>query len=80
MKKQILMLVLGIVIGAVVTAGGFLIFGKNNNKQMDKMGRDGEPPMSMDGNFIDDGGMKGRHNDENEIPQDNVTNSEDSNV
>jgi len=33
MKDKIIMLILGILIGAVVTAAGFLIFGKNNSTQ-----------------------------------------------
>lgn len=32
MKDKILMLIIGILIGAVITAGGFLLFGKNGNK------------------------------------------------
>lgn len=34
MKEKIMYLILGILIGAVITAGCFLIFSKNNNQEM----------------------------------------------
>lgn len=46
MKDKIVFLVLGILIGAVITAGCFLLFSKNKGPE----GRmNGEPP---DGNFM----------------------------
>lgn len=56
MKDKILYLILGILIGAVITAGCFLIFSKNARSEMR-----GERPdfsdrrdmkMSEDGNFV----------------------------
>lgn len=53
MKDKILYLILGILIGAIITAGCFLIFGKSNDKSTDFDGRrdfknmeefDGEKP------------------------------------
>ena len=49
MKEKIITLVLGILIGAVLTAGSFLIFG-NNSK--DNMPDRGNMQMQKDGNFI----------------------------
>lgn len=49
MKEKIITLVLGILIGAILTAGGFLIFG--NNARDDKPDR-GNMQMQKDGNFI----------------------------
>lgn len=65
MKDKILFLIIGILIGAIITAGGFLTFGNNSKGQ----GRDkgGEPPQ---GNFMQgerlDGGMM---NGQNEVGQ-----------
>lgn len=61
MKDKILYLILGILIGAVITAGCFLVFSKNGKGEMEKGGprneignmikgerlRDGETPPEM---------------------------------
>lgn len=58
MKDKVLMLVLGILIGAVITAGCFLLFSKsNNNMPVDMTGgrmrsEDFDPSNIEDGNFI----------------------------
>ncbi len=76
MKKEILMLIIGILIGAIITTGVFLVLKGNNGKEMQRMDR-GEPPTSMDGNIINDGGkMRGRPNEENTATeQENTTNT-----
>ena len=76
MKDKILMLIIGILIGAVITAGGFLLFGKNNTKG-DKM-----YDRSFDTNMVG-GGRRGNPLDENNIgkppvkpvEQDNASNA-----
>ena len=45
MKNKILMLIIGILIGAVITAGGFLFFGGNKER------KDFDPSKMKDGNF-----------------------------
>lgn len=45
MKEKILTLIIGILIGAIITAGGFLLFGKNTSGKID--GRDGGRPSQM---------------------------------
>lgn len=61
MKDKIAFLIIGILIGAIITAGGFLVFG-NNSKGQGKM--NGEPPQ---GNFVQgerpDGGMRNGQNE-----------------
>lgn len=54
MKEKVLTLIIGILIGAVITAGCFLIFGKNNASNQGKMGN----PPTMSGNQI--GGPRGQ--------------------
>ena len=46
MKDKIFMLVIGILIGAIITAAGFLIFGGNKGK------KDFDPSNFKDGNMI----------------------------
>ena len=60
MKDKIMYMIIGILIGAVITAGGFLIFGKK--------GKDGRPSdipeerMQMDdGNVYRDRGNRGEN-------------------
>lgn len=62
MKDKILMLIIGILIGAVITAGGFLLFGKNNTKG-DKMYE-----RNFDTNMVG-GGRRGNPLDENNIEE-----------
>ena len=80
MKKQILMLIIGILIGAIIATGVFLVLKDDDSKQMDKMDRR-QPPTSMDGNFVDDGyGRRGRANDNNSVEKETTTDSNESNV
>lgn len=81
MKKQILMLVIGILIGAIITTGVFLIIKANEKNDVPNgMGRgdfsfeDGEMP-EMDENFTG-GGMKG---DRGQQDSDNTTTEETTN-
>lgn len=45
MKDKILMLVIGILIGAIITTGGFLIFGKENDKAGRMGGKEFDPTV-----------------------------------
>lgn len=51
MKKEILMLIIGILIGAIITTGVFLVLKGNDSQNRMNMG---EPP-TMDGNSINGG-------------------------
>ena len=72
MKKQVLTLIIGILIGAIITAGIFMIFKKDSSE-----GRMQEPMgerRSMDGNFVKDGNPPSmEENDQN--GNDNETNA-----
>lgn len=64
MKDKIIMLIIGFLIGGILTAGGFLIFGKTNTQtpdfektKMEGFSENGERPS----------GMKNKDNS-NEIP------------
>lgn len=81
MKKQILTLLTGILIGAIITTGVFLVLKGNTQSQNGRMNREngmemGEPP-SMDGNTIN--GEKGNSRPNNKETQ-NTTNSENTNT
>lgn len=56
MKDKILYLILGILIGAVITAGCFLVFSKNARPEMKgerpEFGERGDRRMPEDGNFV----------------------------
>lgn len=53
MKDKILMLVIGILIGAIIASGCFLIFGKNNNPENSRVNG-----KNFDANMIGGGKMK----------------------
>lgn len=69
MKKEIMMLIIGILIGAIIATGVFLVLNNSNNNNStssdmpasmekgDTEGAGGTPP-DMDGNFTG-GGMQG---------------------
>lgn len=61
MKDKLLYLILGILIGAVITAGIFLVFSKNSRPDMDRQRPDMEQMEDMK-----------RPEDENIVPQDRV--------
>ena len=55
MKEKILPFIIGFLVGAIIMAGGFLIF-QNNNKHQGPKGINGERPQMMqrqDGNSMD---------------------------
>ena len=58
MKEKILMLIIGILIGAIITGGCFLIFGKNNSRRPE-MGKE----RQNIGNYLqqDENGNKSNH-------------------
>lgn len=76
MKKQILTLIIGILIGAIITTAVFLVLKGNTGSQGNRMNR-GEMP-SMDGSFQDrgkDSSIPGEETSEN--TQDNSNNIEE---
>ena len=50
MKDKIIYFIIGVLVGAIITTGCFLIFGKNNKKIEDRPDRG--QMQQMDGNFI----------------------------
>lgn len=59
MKDKIIMLIIGILIGAVITAGCFLIFSKNNSSSTQGGGQMGTPPDANGMSFNQTGGPNG---------------------
>ena len=57
MKDKIFMLIVGILIGAIITSAGFLMFGKKGGK------RDFDPSKMRDGNFTPPSGFSKDSND-----------------
>ena len=69
MKKEISMLIIGVLIGAIITTGVFLIL-KGNDKNKTGKPNGERPTASMDGNAIEERGkMKGKQNGENKTEQ-----------
>ena len=70
MKDKIFMLVIGILIGAIITAAGFLIFGGNSKEK-----RDFDPSKFKDGNMTppnfsrDKGDFDFNNIDPNNLPE-----------
>lgn len=70
MKDKILMLIIGILIGAIIASAGFLIFGGNKKGK-----RDFDPSKFKDGNFTppsfsrDGGDFDTNKIDTNNIPE-----------
>lgn len=65
MKDKILMLVIGILIGAIIASACFLLFGKNNNSGERINGKNFDANMIEDENFdsnVMGGGKMGRPN------------------
>lgn len=83
MKKQILMLIIGILIGAIVTTGVFLLLKGNTQKQRGKMDRgdrmEMREPSSMDGNEID-GRSRGLKSNKRDNGSSSNADTEDSNI
>ena len=71
MKSKILMLIIGILIGAIIASAGFLIFGNNNNKG----NNDFDPSKFKNGNGTppnfsrDKGDMDFENFDPNNLPE-----------
>ena len=74
MKKQILMLIIGILIGAIITTGIFLCLKNSNGNDTNH----GEPPTSMDGEFMKNGEKNGnkQSSDNNNIKQETTNSNE----
>ena len=78
MKKQILMLIIGILIGAIITTGVFLVLKGNAGWQGDKMNmRGGEPPI-MDGNVT--GGEYGGSKENRRQDNNGSTNTDNTDI
>ena len=71
MKKQILTLIIGILIGAIITVGIFML--QRGNGDMKRGGDMGEPP-TMDGNMTERPRGNGRGNDVNDVITENNNN------
>ena len=80
MKKKILPFVIGILIGAIITTAGFLIYEKTNNNGIPNKERTGEmmnrgngetPPDRPDG----EGGMKSNKQKNNQNTTDSTSNN-----
>lgn len=74
MKKEILTLIIGILIGAIIATGVFLALKGNTNGNMGNMG---EPP-AMDGNSINGG--KGHFRQQDNAQQGNSIDMNNSSV
>ena len=68
MKDKLLYLILGILIGAVITAGIFLVFSKNSRPDMDRQ----RPDMDRQRPDMEQMEDMKRPEDENIVPQDRV--------
>ena len=76
MKKQILTLIIGILIGAIITTAIFLILKGNTGSQANRMNR-GEMP-SMDESFLERGnGFSIPGDSSNQNTEDNLNNIEE---
>ena len=76
MKNQILTLIIGILIGAIITTAVFLVLKGNTGSQGNRMNR-GEMP-AMDGSFSNMGnGFSMPEEDSNQNTEDNTNNVED---
>ena len=78
MKKQILTLIIGILIGAIITTGVFLALKGNSGGQGNRMNREGMP--SMDGSSSEGKRPSQQGNDKNNETEDNDGISNDNNV
>ena len=67
MKKEILTLIIGVLIGAVLTTGVFLILKGKDSKGKDGMPKGDRPDFSMDVNSIDGGKRRERPSDTNSV-------------
>ena len=81
MKDKIIYFIIGALVGAIITTGCFLIFGKNDRKMGDRPDRG--QMQQMDGNFTpgerknqSGSDFKNRNNDKNI----NSSNNENSNI
>ena len=63
MKDKIIMLIIGILIGAIITSAGFLVFGNKKGK------RDFDPSKFKDGNMTPPSGFS---RDKNDIDFNNI--------
>lgn len=73
MKDKILIFIIGILVGAIITTCGFMIYNKTHNIYNNNQTQMGEPP-SMPGGNNSNGGM----GQPPAMPNDNKENNEDS--
>ena len=81
MKDKIIMLVIGILIGAIITAGGFLIFGNNSSSDQGMQGGPGgdmsnfTPGEKPDGEMGDGNGPGGQQDSQSTDDSSESTNT-----
>ena len=76
MKKQILTLIIGILIGAIITTAVFLILKGNTNNRGSRINR-GDMP-SMDGSFLNiENGFSIQEDNSNQNTEENLNNIEE---
>ena len=76
MKKQILTLIIGILIGAIITTAVFLVLKGNTGNKGNRMNRGNMP--SLDGSFIDiENGFSMPEEDSNQNTEENSNNIEE---
>lgn len=73
MKKEILMLIIGILIGAVITTGIFLVLKSNDSSNANDMERGMNGRPDMDGNFVMDENMRGGNMPNGTIPEEVIS-------
>ena len=66
MKKKILIFIAGVIVGGIITAAGFLIFGRTARMPRDRM------PMDQNGEFEPSENMGKRPKFKNEVFEENV--------
>lgn len=77
MKDKILFLILGILIGAVITAGCFLFINKNNNKNFQRRNFDKEMIENFENGEKPKGGKKGNKDQNIVSSNSNIINTEE---
>lgn len=76
MKKEILMLIIGILIGAIIATGVFLVLKGDSNGRGDRMNMDGGEMPVMDGNMTEGRPSRGDMNQNGNVTTSNNTNAD----
>lgn len=78
MKKEILMLIIGILIGAIIATGVFLVLKGDSNDRGDRMNMDGGEMPVMDGNMTEGRPSRGDINQNGNGTTSNNTNTDNA--